>query len=119
MKEFNLDVDKLRHFLFRVSQHYNLAPFHNMTHAFNVSHMCFWIITAEESDVDANYLSQIFTPLDKLIMLISCIGHDLDHPGLGNTYFVKAGHMIAQTVNNQSVLEHFHALTLFKLLDES
>lgn len=47
------------------------------------------------------------------------MGHDLNHPGLGNTYFMKADHVLSETVNGFSVLENFHAYTLFRILAES
>jgi hypothetical protein len=50
---------------------------------------------------------------------LACIGHDLNHPGLGNTYFQKSNHSISQTVNGKSVLENFHSYTLFRLFDET
>ena len=49
-----------------------------------------------------------FTDLDILAMILACIGHDLDHPGLGNTYFMKAKEYRAIAVNNTSVLENYH-----------
>lgn len=42
----------------------------------------------------------LFTDLDILCMILACIGHDLDHPGLGNSYFQKAKEARAQSCNN-------------------
>ena len=56
-----------------------------MTHAFNVTHVMYWIIHCGPND--SYFKTKAFTDLDKLAMLIACIGHDLNHPGLGNTYF--------------------------------
>lgn len=61
----------------------------------------------------------IFTDLDILAMIISCIGHDLDHPGLGNTYFMKAKEARASTVNNTSILENYHLYVLNNLIDQT
>ena len=78
-----------------------------MTHAFNVTHACFYIILQlkkepmedmsqtqsldqlmSNSNGKKSLLKEsLFTDLDILAMIIACIGHDLDHPGLGNSYF--------------------------------
>lgn len=47
------------------------------------------------------------------------MGHDLNHPGIGNTYFAKSNHIVSSAVNGASVLENFHCYTLFKLLEDS
>lgn len=86
-----------------------------MTHAFNVTHVTYWLITQEGSYFSTN----AFDNIDKLALLIAAMGHDLNHPGLGNTYFSKSNHIISSTVNGASVLENFHCYTLFKLLDDS
>jgi hypothetical protein len=88
-----------------------------MTHAFNVTHVMYWIICCGPNE---SYLkTKAFTDLDKLAMLIACIGHDLNHPGLGNTYFQKSNHVLSQVVNGRSVLEHFHCYTLFQILNKT
>lgn len=67
-----------------------MVPFHNMTHAFNVTHVCYWVLKSGDDENSVFYKS--FTMLDKLSMILACIGHDLYHPGLANTYFVKSDH---------------------------
>lgn len=103
-----------------------------MTHAFNVTHTCFYLIlnlkkeTIEdekdtENEDNSNCKSLIketlFTDIDILSMIIACIGHDLDHPGLGNTYFSKSKEYRAQSVNDKSVLENYHLYVLMSLID--
>ena len=74
----------------------------------------YWVIRQKNTFFDSS-----FEDADKLALLLACIGHDLNHPGLGNTYFQKANHSISQTVNGKSVLENFHCYTLFRLFDET
>ena len=45
-------------------------------------------------------------------ILFTCIGHDLNHPGIGNTYLVKSGHPYANCVNGKAPLENMHCYTL-------
>ena len=44
IRKFNLDETNLKFFLHLVCLNYNFAPFHNMTHAFNVTQVLYWII---------------------------------------------------------------------------
>lgn len=85
IEKFNIKKETLNYFLSEVCKHYNFVPFHNMTHVFNVTHVMYWIICCGPND--SYFKTKAFTDLDKLAMLIACIGHDLNHPGLGNTYF--------------------------------
>lgn len=105
IEKFKINPIHLEHFLVEVSKKYKRVPFHNMTHAFNVTHTCFYLILTlkkepMEDSKDHDYFNHgnqksliketLFSDLDILSMIIACIGHDLDHPGLGNTYFQKA-----------------------------
>jgi hypothetical protein len=55
-----------------------------MTHAFNVTQVLYWIINP---NTGGGYLSQsAFDDIDKLAMILAAIGHDLNHPGLSNSY---------------------------------
>ena len=81
-----------------------------MTHAFNITHVCYWIIKD----------SKAFSPFQKLAMIVSLIGHDLDHPGLGASYFTKSAHPILGAVSGKgSILEHYHLAVLHSILDET
>jgi hypothetical protein len=44
IEKFNIKPTNLRIFLSEIASHYTYAPFHNMTHAFNVTHVMYWII---------------------------------------------------------------------------
>jgi len=54
--------------------------------------------------------------LDLLSIIIAALGHDIGHPGLANTYHINGSTDIAITYNDISVLENFHASTLFKTI---
>ena len=72
-----------------------------MTHAFNVTHITFYILqgfsveakrnekdkaSSKESGHDPILTRSLFSDLDILSMLLAALGHDLDHPGLPNGY---------------------------------
>ena len=52
-------------------------------------------------------------------MVISCIGHDLDHPGFNNAYQINASTDLAIIYNDISPLENHHAAVLFAMLRHS
>jgi cAMP-specific phosphodiesterase 4 len=54
------------------------------------------------------------TPLERFALLLSALCHDIRHPGLNNTYQVNAQTPLAMLYNDQAVLEHHHAATLFR-----
>ncbi|XP_043227673.1 high affinity cGMP-specific 3',5'-cyclic phosphodiesterase 9A-like, partial [Amphibalanus amphitrite] len=57
-------------------------------------------------------------PLDVFILLISCICHDLDHPGYNNIYQINAGTDLALRYNDVSPLENHHCSVAFTILQE-
>jgi hypothetical protein len=85
--------------------------FHNFAHATNVLH-CASIIWNKIDN------AKYFDSVDLLAIFVGCISHDLDHFGLGNSYFVKTGHPLAQAVNNQSVMENYHIHMAFNLINK-
>lgn len=54
-----------------------------------------------------------------LSMLIACIGHDLDHPGVSNDCLMKADHQLSVLANKQSILENYHTYKLLNILEET
>ena len=51
-------------------------------------------------------------------MFVASIAHDLGHIGINNSYKSKMGSIVAKTVNDQSVLEHYHSYNLFHTLEQ-
>lgn len=49
-------------------------------------------------------------------MLLSCLGHDLDHTGRSNAFEVSKKSKLALRYNDESVLENHHVSLLFKIL---
>jgi 3',5'-cyclic-nucleotide phosphodiesterase len=50
--------------------------------------------------------------------MVGALGHDAGHPGLNNLYFQKLKHPLAQTSNDQAVLEMYHGYILQWLLSK-
>jgi hypothetical protein len=111
IEKFKIDKEKLNHLVKDVSVRMKRVPYHNFTHAFNIMHMCYIIIRK-------THIRDYFDDVDILSCLIGALGHDLDHPGVSNIYFVKLRHPIALKFNDQGVLENYHAYLLTKLLSD-
>lgn len=52
-------------------------------------------------------------------LLIAALGHDLNHRGRNNAYYVKKKSQYALMYSNQGVLENMHISTLFRIMDEN
>ncbi|XP_075155237.1 phosphodiesterase 9 [Haematobia irritans] len=110
IEKFNLPVDTLREWLYEVYKHYNEVPFHNFRHCFCVAQMMYAITR------QANLLQRL-GDLECLILLVSCICHDLDHPGYNNIYQINARTELALRYNDISPLENHHCSIAFRLLE--
>ena len=53
-----------------------------------------------------------------LLCGMQTIGHDVGHPGVNNDFLIKSQTPLAQLYNDKSVLESFHAMTLFNLMQK-
>ncbi|KAI8817941.1 cGMP phosphodiesterase [Fimicolochytrium jonesii] len=111
VKEFNMEVPILKRFLRSVRDGYQSNYFHNFRHCFCVAHMAYAILYTTG-------VVEKLQPVDKLVLLTACIGHDLDHPGYNNAYQINAHTDLAIIYNDQSPLEMHHAAVLFTILKD-
>jgi len=109
LDHYNINFDTLDNFLHCCKLCYNKNPFHNFIHCFCVTQMMYGIIHITN-------LVNILTPREKLILMLSCIGHDLDHPGCNNAYQINAKTDLALLYNDQSPLENHHCAVFFYIL---
>ncbi|KAJ3341573.1 hypothetical protein HDU83_006530 [Entophlyctis luteolus] len=118
ISEFSIDVETLRKFLIKVRDSYNnnVSPM-----KFNFSNKLLVFLRALSfakmfGILHVSGVHQKLKPIDKLILLLSTIGHDLDHPGFNNAYQINAGTDLAIVYNDISPLENHHAAVLFTIL---
>ena len=107
-----INVSKLDKFLVSVSNQYKKdSLYHNSMHGSDVTQSVytFFIHSSAEKIAKTNVL-------DLLSIIIASLGHDIAHPGLTNTFHINDSTEIAITYNDISVLENFHASTLFRTL---
>lgn len=113
MNVFGIDVIKMQRFILAVCENYQDNPFHNFYHAFSVCQMIFSI-----SEKNSQFTSFI-EPQEAFALMISGLGHDLNHPGVTNVFMINSRHPLAVRYNDISVLENHHAATLVKFLELS
>ncbi|XP_044579687.1 uncharacterized protein LOC123261890 [Cotesia glomerata] len=109
-QKFNIPLSTLKNFLYEVYNNYNEVPFHNFRHCFCVAQMMYTIAWAVD-------LPSKIGHLEVLILIISCICHDLDHPGYNNIYQINARTELALRYNDISPLENHHCSVAFRILE--
>ncbi|XP_006610890.1 high affinity cGMP-specific 3',5'-cyclic phosphodiesterase 9A [Apis dorsata] len=109
-QKFNIPLPILRNFLYEVYNNYNEVPFHNFRHCFCVAQMMYAISWAVD-------LPSRIGDLEVFILIVSCICHDLDHPGYNNIYQINARTELALRYNDISPLENHHCSVAFRVLE--
>ncbi|RLN95120.1 hypothetical protein BBJ28_00000104 [Nothophytophthora sp. Chile5] len=100
---------RLQNFIVAMKEHYHPNPFHNFQHAFSVVHAAYLLLSTTDA-------AQMLQPLDIAACLVAALGHDVDHPGHTNAFEVVSGSQLALLYSDESVLEHHHAYTTFRLI---
>lgn len=62
-------------------------------------------------------LPSLIGDLEVFILIVSCICHDLDHPGYNNIYQINARTELALRYNDISPLENHHCSVAFRVLE--
>lgn len=105
-----INENKLKLFIMTVNRYYKNNPFHNFTHAVSVLQFTYLIVSnIEINNCLLNY--RLFG------LMISCITHDIDHPGNTNSFERKIKSNLALMYNDNSVLENHHCATTFYILN--
>ncbi|UKK00913.2 hypothetical protein MACK_000988 [Theileria orientalis] len=96
-------------FLSVVEGLYRNVSYHNSMHG---------IFVAQKLCCLANFIGvyEHMSPLDRAILVVAGMCHDIGHPGKTNSFFVNSGHDIANLFNDKAVLENFHSCLTFKVL---
>ncbi|KAF4704159.1 Calcium/calmodulin-dependent 3',5'-cyclic nucleotide phosphodiesterase 1B, partial [Perkinsus olseni] len=100
-------------FLAEVCSRYLISvPYHNAVHAAQVTHHCAAIINSLG-------IRSALSDLDWASLVIACMCHDVGHFGRTNKFLVETRHPLALRYNDRSVMENYHAATMFDMLKES
>lgn len=109
---FSIKEDQIRAFITAACAQYQDVPYHNFWHATHVLHATYMLLMTSEAIV---YL----TNLDRLILLIVAVGHDIDHDGHTNSFHQATSSDLACRYNDKSVLENHHASMTWRLLTDA
>ncbi|KAK1790623.1 hypothetical protein P4O66_014504 [Electrophorus voltai] len=110
IKLFRLDLLKLR--LIVQEAYHSENPYHNALHAADVTQAMYCYLQEPQ-------LSESLTSCDILLGLLAAATHDLDHPGVNQTFLINTNHYLASLYQNTSVLENHHWKSAVSLLRES
>jgi hypothetical protein len=97
VSEFALHPLVLQSFLLNIRARYRDNPYHSFCHGFSVL-QCGYLILRE------THAYTFLSKLEHLGLLLSCLCHDLDHPGTTNSFQINCASELALTHNDQSVL---------------
>lgn len=110
MSKCTISPSLLHNWALAVRNGYHANPFHNWFHAFSVFQMCYFQFFRAPSIVEK------LTLLDVFGLLISCLCHDIDHPGFNNSFLIESESPLALRHNDISVLENHHASLTCELM---
>ncbi|KAG1710865.1 hypothetical protein DVH05_013588 [Phytophthora capsici] len=110
LERFQVAQETFSTFLSHVASHYRQNAFHNLQHAFQVTHATYCLL--RRSGVAHSYFARV----EIFAMLVAALCHDLDHPGNTNDFEVKAHSQLALTHNDDAVLERHHCRVAFIIL---
>ncbi|OMJ86076.1 hypothetical protein SteCoe_12432 [Stentor coeruleus] len=108
-----LNRQKFSVFMKNIQAGYYQNPYHNATHATDVTQA--YHVYIKRCKVE-EFL--IMTNLDIACCLISSSIHDFQHPGLNNAFLMNSSHNLAVLYNDSSVLENHHVAASFALLQD-
>eukprot|EP00927_Polykrikos_kofoidii_P066611 TRINITY_DN62176_c0_g1_i1.p1 TRINITY_DN62176_c0_g1~~TRINITY_DN62176_c0_g1_i1.p1 ORF type:complete len:883 (-),score=121.76 TRINITY_DN62176_c0_g1_i1:124-2772(-) len=107
-----LPRDQLSAFLSKLEASYVAEnPYHSHVHAADVCNAIFFLASNTKL-----WCSEDVCDFRSAAMILAAAGHDVGHPGRNNTFLIASQHELAITYNDRSVLEHFHAATLMRLI---
>lgn len=101
ISEFQLDPGKLWKCFTLFESGYHGHPYHNSTHAADVTQ-------AMHCYLQESKLKNTLSPLEVLAALLAAAAHDLDHPGVNQAYLIATNHHLSTLYKNSSVLENHH-----------
>eukprot|EP00914_Ancora_sagittata_P025201 GHVO01050190.1.p1 GENE.GHVO01050190.1~~GHVO01050190.1.p1 ORF type:complete len:829 (-),score=91.34 GHVO01050190.1:209-2494(-) len=103
----NRSPDCVMNFFAQVESRYRDNPYHNKYHAAVVGHTAYILCKL--------FLRSEITTLDRLVIVIASLAHDVGHPGRNNAYLTNVSDPLALAYNDTCILENFHAFLTFSL----
>ena len=102
VSHFEIPLATLTRFVLKCRDLYHKQnPFHNWRHAWSVTHCAYMILKTSG-------IGEKLRREEVLAIMISCLVHDLDHPGVSSDFLIKSGSMLALQFPTKNVLEQMH-----------
>lgn len=111
VQRFNIDEQLLLNWLSVIEAGYHANPYHNSMHAADVLHITHYILSCGGLIRKCH-----LTDEDVFAALMAATIHDYDHPGINNSFHVKAQTYLATLYNDRSILENRHVSSVFELM---
>jgi len=106
--ETNVEMKKIRGFIDIIAKDYLPNPYHNFSHAVDVTHAVFQYMNLMRARV-------LFSMPEQFSMLVAALSHDVGHPGVNNGFLTEVQDEIAIRYNDRSPLENMHCCKLFEI----
>ncbi|KAK4520241.1 uncharacterized protein ATC70_008374 [Mucor velutinosus] len=110
-KVFDLSVSQLLDFLIDVADRYTEAPYHTFYHAVDIVTILYYLC----HDLNAD---RYLTDLDKSILLVAALCHDIGHPGFTNSFQINTKTELAEKYGGTSTLETYSVHLTMELLNK-
>mmetsp|Transcript_52194 Transcript_52194/g.132730 ORF Transcript_52194/g.132730 Transcript_52194/m.132730 type:complete len:533 (+) Transcript_52194:2-1600(+) len=94
-----------------VKARYTNQPYHCYTHAVDVLHTVYRLLSLTQSD---KWVSEV----EQYAILVSAVAHDIGHFGRTNPFLVETQHELALLYNDKSPLENMHCASLFEICSQ-
>jgi hypothetical protein len=110
LSDLPIQPEKLQAFILAVRLQYYRNPYHNFYHAVDVLQASMYIMKSIN-------IEKFLRPHDILGLLVSAYCHDIGHPGCNNFFLTNQGSVLSKIYNDRSVLENYHLMLLYSILD--
>ncbi|EPZ31742.1 HD-domain/PDEase-like protein [Rozella allomycis CSF55] len=108
---FKVDISMFFRYIDMIESKYENNPYHNHIHATDV-------LQTVHSLVTNHNLIELLTIEDCFILLLSAVVHDVQHPGVNNSFMINSSSPLALKYNDMSVLENMHCYVAFSTMLE-
>lgn len=111
---WRLDRARVAAYLATVEAMYKPNPYHNATHAADVTQTAGVALLALHRHLESR-AGRGLDKLERFAIILSSAVHDLAHPGVNNSYLIRSRDRAALTYNDRSVNEMMHASLAFSV----
>ena len=98
-------------FVYDVKQCMRANPYHGFSHVTDVTQYMYTLLLA-------THVADALSPVERAAALVAAMCHDLDHPGLSNTFQNNENSELSRRYDRQSPLENHHLAVFEKLAEK-